>query len=60
VLHEPERVRKRSKELKELDEGRGQKLMVSAAPDPSIAVVDSSPRTPPMYWAAFVLSGDGR
>jgi CHAT domain-containing protein len=59
VLREPERVRKRHEELTELNQTRG-KLAVTVTPDLSSEPASSSPRTPPVFWAAFVLSGDVR
>jgi CHAT domain-containing protein len=59
VLREPERVLQRRKQLREELAKLGQKRdLDTASPLPA---GDGQPRrSPPLWWAGFVLSGDGR
>jgi CHAT domain-containing protein len=61
VLREPERVLRRRKDLREELAKRGQERdldLDTASPLPAGA--GRPRRSPPLWWAAFVLSGDGR
>lgn len=58
VLHHPERVCARQKELRTARSGRD--LAEESAPLPVVPKDGDKPRSPPSWWAAFVLSGDCR
>jgi CHAT domain-containing protein/tetratricopeptide (TPR) repeat protein len=59
VLREPERVLRRQKDLREELAKRGQERGLDLE-SPLPAGAGRPRRSPPLWWAAFVLSGDGR
>jgi CHAT domain-containing protein/tetratricopeptide (TPR) repeat protein len=60
VLKEPERVLQRRKQLREELAKQGQKRDLDLGAAGPLPAGDGQPRrSPPLWWAAFVLSGDG-